>query len=95
MTVPPVQVVVAPGRLAFCRPAMYRSENATPVRASPRLGLEIVKVRVDVPPARIGLGANSLEMVGGDRTVRDEVAIPDVPVFVPPSLDETKLLTLS
>jgi len=57
--------------------------------------LVIVKVRVDVPPVMIGLGANNLEMLGGVKTVRAAVAIPVEPVFVPPSIEETNPLTLS
>lgn len=71
------------------------SENWTLDRALFRLGFVMVNVNVEVPLARIGLGANNLEMLGGFKTVREEVAIPLVPLFVPPSLDETKPLTLS
>ena len=55
----------------------------------------IVKVRVDVPPEMIGLGANNLEMLGGIKTVREEVAIPVGPIFVPPCVEETNSLILS
>ena len=71
------------------------SENWTLERLSFRLGLLIVKVRVDVPPARIGLGANNFEIAGGFKTVSEAVAIPLVPLFVPPSVEETNPLTLS
>lgn len=71
------------------------SENWTLDRALFRLGFVMVNVNVEVPLARIGLGANNLEMLGGFKTVREEVAIPLVPLFVPPSLEETKPLTLS
>jgi hypothetical protein len=94
VTVPAVQVVIALGVAVFCKPVTYESEKVTPVRASFRFGLVIVKVSVEVPPARIGLGANNLVIIGGARTVREEVAIPLDPLLVPPSLDETKLLTL-
>ena len=67
----------------------------TPPRALFRFGFVIVKVRVDVPPAMIGLGPNNLEMLGGFKTVRDELATPVGPVFVPPSVEETKPLILS
>ena len=55
----------------------------------------IVKVRVDVPPAMIGLGPNNLEILGGFKTVRDELATPVGPEFVPPSVEETNPLILS
>ena len=58
-------------------------------------GLVIVKVSVELPPARIGLDKNNFEMLGGFKTVRDEEAIPLVPLFVPPSVEETNPLTLS
>ena len=48
-----------------------------------------------MPLARIGLGANNLEMPGGVSTVREEVAIPVGPVFVPPCVEETNPLILS
>ena len=59
------------------------------------MGLVIVKVSVDVPPAKIGFGENSLAMLGGCKTVRKAVALPVEPVFVPPFVDETNPLTLS
>ena len=65
------------------------------MRALFRLGLVMVKVSVDMPLTRIGLGANNLEMPGGLSTVREEVATPVDPLFVPPSTDETNPLTLS
>lgn len=58
------------------------------------LGLVIVNVSVEVPPARIGLGANSFEMAGGFNTVKAALAEPDEPVFVPPSLVCINPLTL-
>ena len=60
-----------------------------------RFGLVIVKVSVEVPPARMGLGANNLEIAGGFKTVSVAVAIPVVPLFVPPSVEKTNPLTLS
>ena len=67
----------------------------TPVSALLRLGLVIVNVSVDIPLVRIGLGANNFEMTGGFKTVRVAAAIPVVPLFVPPSAEETNPLTLS
>jgi len=71
------------------------SANWTLERELFRFGLVIVKVSVEVPPARMGLGANNLEIAGGFKTVSDAVAIPVVPVFVPPSVENTNPLTLS
>lgn len=71
------------------------SANWTLERELFRFGLVIVKVSVEVPPARIGLGANNFERLGGFNTVREAEAIPVVPVFVPPSVEETNPLTLS
>ena len=71
------------------------SVNWTLERELFRFGLVIVKVSVEVPPARIGLGANNLEIVGGFKTVSEAVAIPVVPLFVPPCVEETNPLTLS
>jgi len=95
VTVPAVQVVEAPGVAAFCKPDGYVSEKATPVSALFKFGLVMVKVSVEVPLVRIGLGANNFERLGGVKTVRDALAIPVVPVFVPPSVDEANPLTLS
>src|SRR5258706_13461167 len=52
----------------------------------------MVKVSVDVPPARIGDGEKSLEIDGGRTAVR--VAVPRLVVLVPLSVVETKPLTL-
>ena len=57
------------------------------------MGLVIVNVSVEVPPAKMGLGENSLVMLGGWMTVRAAVALPVVPVFVPPFVDEINPLT--
>lgn len=94
----PHPLVVAFGVAATCICAGELgsvSENWTLERALFRFGLVTVNVRVEMPAARIGLGANSLEILGGFKTVRDAVAIPLVPLFVPPSVEETKPLTLS
>ena len=63
------------------------------MRASFKFGFEIVNVSVDVPPERIGLGANSFDITGGFKTVSAAVALPVDPVFVPPFVDEIKSLT--
>jgi hypothetical protein len=94
----PHPLVVALGVAAtlICAGEMGRvSVNWTLERELFRFGLVIVKVSVEVPPARIGLGANNLEIAGGFKTVRDAVAIPVVPVFVPPSVEKRNPLTLS
>ena len=69
------------------------SVNATPVRALLWLGFVMLKVNVDVPPARIGFGENNLEMPGGLITVKDADALPVDPVFVPPFVDDRNPLT--
>jgi len=53
----------------------------------------MVKVSVDVPPAKIGLGEKSFAMLGACRTVSDAVALPVDPVFVPPFVDVINPLT--
>ena len=53
----------------------------------------MLNVNVDVPPAKIGLGANNFEMLGGFKIVRDALALPVGPVLVPPFVDETNPLT--
>jgi hypothetical protein len=57
--------------------------------------LVIVKVKVEVPPARIGLDENNFEIAGGLNTVKVALAEPDEPVFVPLSLVCMNPLTLS
>ena len=52
----------------------------------------IVKVNVEVPPARIGLGADNFERLGGCNTVSEAVALPVAPVFVPPFVEVTNPL---
>ena len=71
------------------------SANWTLERELFKFGLVIVKVSVEVPPARIGLGPNNFERLGGFKTVREAEAIPVVPAFVPPSVEETNPVTLS
>src|SRR5258708_7290347 len=50
------------------------SAKATPLMASFWLGLVMVKVNLDVPPARMGVGWNSLAMAGGKSAVSGGVA---------------------
>jgi len=69
------------------------SVNARSVSGSFWFGLVIVKVNVEVPPARIGLGENNFVMPGGCKTVSDAVALPVDPMFVPPFVEEIKPLT--
>src|SRR5258706_13637953 len=52
----------------------------------------MVKVRIDVPPARIGVGLNPLAMTGGRSAV--SVALPTLLMFVPLSVVERVPLTL-
>ena len=67
------------------------SLNATPASASFWLGFEIVKLSVEVPPARIGLGANCFSIAGGTTAVSDAVAT--LVVVVPLSVVESTPLT--
>src|SRR3954463_3327204 len=68
------------------------SAKATPLMASFWLGLMMVKVRVDVPPARIGVGLNPLAIDGGTSAVR--LALPTLLMLVPLSVVESVPLTL-
>jgi hypothetical protein len=58
------------------------------------LGLVIVNVNVEVPPARIGFDENNFEIVGGLSTVSVAFATPEEPMFVPLSFVWIKPLTL-
>jgi hypothetical protein len=58
------------------------SVNETPVNAVAVLGLVMVKVNVEVPPAAIGFGENDFEIEGGATTVTDAFAVLPVPPFV-------------
>ena len=62
--------------------------------ASPGFGFWIVSVNSEVAPTRIGLALNTFAMLGGCNAVSVAIAEPVVPVFVPPSVDDTKPLTL-
>ena len=48
---------------------------------------------METPSGRIGLGANCLAMTGASSAVRDADPVPDAPLLVPPSVDETNPLT--
>ena len=65
------------------------SLNATPLKELSGFGLVIVNVRVEMPPVRIGFGAKSLAMVGGEIAVIESLADPPAPVFCPLSVAET------
>ena len=69
------------------------SVNARPVSASFWLGFVIVKVNLELPPARIGLRENNFVMLGGCKTVSEAEALPVDPVFVPPFVEEINPLT--
>jgi len=69
------------------------SVNARPASESFWFGLVIVNVNLELPPARIGLGENNFVMLGGCKTVREAVALPVEPVFVPPFVEEINPLT--
>ena len=49
---------------------------------------------MEVPSIRIGFGAKSFAILGGETAVMESLADPPGPVFVPPSLAEMKPLTL-
>ena len=63
------------------------------MRALFKFGLVIVKVKVDIPPARIGFGANNFAILGAFNIVSDALALPVEPVFVPAFVDDTNPLT--
>jgi hypothetical protein len=69
------------------------SVNARPVNESFWLGLAIVNVSVDVPPAKVGFGEKSLSMLGACRMVSEALALPVEPVFVPPFVEDMNPLT--
>ena len=95
MTAPPQVLVTAGTRgLALTSPAGYASATATPLSASPEFGFWIVTVSSDVAPTRIGLVLNVFVALGGCNAVNVAMAEPVAVVLVPPSIDETKPLTL-
>ncbi len=53
----------------------------------------MMKVNVEVPPERIGFGANNFSMLGGLITEREADALPVAPVFVPPFAEEMNSVT--
>ena len=55
-------------------PAGRVSEKATPVRASDRFGLVMVKFKVVVPPVNMVEAPNCLAMLGGAITFNGAVA---------------------
>ena len=69
------------------------SENDTAGRLLFAFGLVMKNVSVLVPPVRMGFGPKNFEMLGGCRAVRDAVADPPNPEFVPPSVEEMNPLT--
>ena len=81
VNVPP-QLLVAPGVLATCMPVGNGSLTATPVSVVPLLGLVIVRVRVEVPPAGIDVGLKALVIVGAAMTVKVAEPVPPVPPLV-------------
>jgi hypothetical protein len=63
VTVPPHTPALAFGTV---RPTGRVSENPIPVIEVPLLGLEMTKLRVVVPPMRIGWGLKDIAMLGGE-----------------------------
>src|SRR5689334_2219841 len=96
LTLPP-QVLATGGESGFAlvSPLGYVSENARPESVSLALGLVMVKVRSEVPFARIGSVPNAFAMKGGTMAASEAVAEPVPPAFVPLSVVETKPLTLA
>jgi len=81
VSVPP-QAFVAPLGVATTSPEGSESVTASPVRATVlAAGLVIVRVRVEVPPAPMLLGAKALATVGGISTDRVAVAAAAVVVL--------------
>jgi hypothetical protein len=93
VTLPPHELVTPLG-LPTTSPAGKASVNATPVSAVEELGLVIVKVSNDVPPAEIDAGAKLLANPGGLTVVTssEALALFPLPPFVELTLEE--LLTL-
>jgi len=79
----PPQVLLVFGTVATTTPLGNVSLTATPVRATVlAAGLVMVRVRVEVPPTRMGEVPNALAMVGGATAVKVAVAVRPVPPFV-------------
>src|SRR5271157_1529406 len=74
--------VLAFGGEATWTPEGSASVKATPVRVMIAFGFVIVKVKVETPPARMGLGAKALLIAGGAMTVRVALAVLPVPPLV-------------
>ena len=53
----------------------------------------MVKVNVEVPPAKIGFAAKALTMLGGRMAVSEAVPKPVEVVLIPLSVDETNPVT--
>jgi hypothetical protein len=87
----PLQVFASPLGLETCIPAGNESVKATPVRVVVEFGLEMLSVKVVVPPAAIEGDPKDLLMEGGATTVR--VAVLDV-LPGPLSLALTTLVVL-
>src|SRR5512136_1509514 len=68
------------------------SEKATPLSESFWFGFVMVKVNVETPLARTGVGANCFAILGGRTAVREAEA--RLFLFVPPSVVERNPLTL-
>ncbi len=79
----PPQVLLAFGVLATCTPPGNVSLTATPVRVALLApGLVMVRVKVEIPFARMTLGAKALVRVGGTSTAKVAEAVPPVPPLV-------------
>src|SRR5215470_9756666 len=88
MNVPP-QVSVVFGGAATIMPLGKVSVNPTPVSATVALGLVMVKLIVTTPLSGATVLENDLVIVGGATTVIWALAVPPVPVLVPPLAEVT------
>ena len=79
----PPQLLVAFGVLATVSPEGKLSLTATPVSATGLVaGLVMVRVSVEVPPARMGEVPNPLVIVGGASALKVAEAVRPVPPLV-------------
>src|SRR5215470_5869661 len=88
MNVPP-QVSVVFGGAATIMPLGKVSVNPTPVSATVALGLVMVKLIVTTPLSGATVLENDLVIVGGATTVIWALAVPPLPVLVPPLAEVT------
>ena len=78
----PLQVLLSPFGVATTRPAGRLSVKATPLNATPVLGLVMVKVSDVVPFSGMLAAPNAFAIDGGEATVKFAVAVLPVPPLV-------------